>query len=120
MTDEPPSVRHVLYSHYGAMEREDFAAYNAGASPDDLPGVQYLASHFRGLRELLTTPGHEGLLVLYYAPGFEEFLMGLSHGDDNDRILNQSGSLKFADAVARCVRARLKAAHLEDRVRFLT
>ena len=75
------TVKHVLYSHYGAYERSDFDKFKNGTAIGDLKGIIHLEKHFRGLKELFTTPGHDGLLVLFYASGFAEFLSGLAHGN---------------------------------------
>jgi hypothetical protein len=126
------SVKYILYSHYGYREGDDFAAYKAGVAPDDLEGVKYLFRHLRGLRELLNAPGHQGLLVLFYAPGYERFLEGLAHQEDDARLLagrhaeespaafDDRVRLRFAKDVAECVQRRLNEQQMEDRVRFLT
>jgi hypothetical protein len=84
------------------------------------------------LKELLTSPGHEGLLVLFYAPGYERFMEGLAHGEDDARLLadknpdERDGSyedrlrLRFAKEVAEYVQRKLNEDELANRVRFLT
>src|SRR5436190_2037401 len=118
MNDFP--VRHVLYSHYGAYEKPDHEAFAAGTPVQNLQCVKHLEQHFRGLRELLTTPGYEGLLVLFYAPGFAEFLSGIANGRNQQQLINENESLKFASEVAQCVRSKLAVAELANRVRFIT
>lgn len=132
MNDELIPVKYMLYSHYSAEEKEDFAAYKEGSQPEDLKGIRHLVDHFRGLKELLTSPGHEGLLVLFYAPGYERFLKGLTNREEDAHLLQgqyPSESLKdyeerlrlrFAKDVAEYVQGRLKDEQLADRVRFLT
>ena len=112
-------IRHILYSHYGVYEESDYRAFMAGVTPEHFLGVKHLEIHLRGLRELLTTPGYEGLLVLYYAPGFAEFLTGIAHRQDQEQLM-KNDSLRFASAVAKCVRAKLVEARLDNRVRFIT
>jgi len=114
------TVKYVLYSHYGANERSDFESFLKGMPPDKLQGVQHLEQHFRGLKELLTSPGHEGLLVLFYAPGFAEFLKGIADRKSQEDLINKTDSLRFATVVANCVRKKLEAAQLSQRVRFVT
>lgn len=122
----PPPIKYVLYSHYNAHETKDFNTYKRQKEKtdfDNLDGVAHLRRHFHGLRELLNSPGHAGLLVLFYAPGksFELLLDGIRRGDlddQNPRELDES--LCFADEVADCVKKNIADAKLEDRVRFLT
>ena len=114
------TVKYVLYSHYGAYERSDFDKFKNGTAIEDLEGIIHLEKHLRGLKELLTTPGHEGLLVLFYAPGFAEFLSGIAHGNAIENLVQEHPSLKFADAFSNCVRSKLKDAKLSSRVRFAT
>jgi hypothetical protein len=126
MNDSATPVRYVLYSHYGYNEDNDFRAYKAGAAPEDLEGTRFLISHFRGLKELLTVPAHEGLLVLFYAPGYDVFLDGLARGDDDEHLLADLDGdddhlrLRFAKEVADYVTRRLTTEQLADRVRFIT
>jgi hypothetical protein len=109
-----------------AHQDKDFTAFTEdNTPPEEAKGVTYLEQHFRGLRELLKTPGHEGLLVLFYAPdeSYMEFLQGIANKeqDTSDAFLKKEyPSLRFADAVAGCVRGKLAEAGLADRVRFLT
>lgn len=114
------TVKYVLYSHYGAYERSDFDKFKNGTAIEDLEGIMHLEKHLRGLKELLTTPGHEGLLVLFYASGFAEFLSGIAHGNAIENLVQKHPSLKFADAFSNCVRSKLKDAKLSSRVRFVT
>jgi len=118
-------VRYVLYSHYGHGEQEDLAAFTRGVPVAELDGVRHLLAHARGLRELLTAPGHEGLLVLFYAPGYERFLRALANGEDDGKLLSsfddvECRPLAFAKAVADFVQDELDAQGIGDRVRFLT
>ncbi len=121
MTEVAIPTKYILFSHYAAHESGDFEAFTKlGTHPIDLPGVRFLIEHLRGLRELLTSPGHEGLLVLFYASGYEDFLNGLVHGKDDEVLRSESPQLLFAEAVARVVRETLEKVGLQDRVRFLT
>lgn len=120
------AVKYVLYSHYTYREKEDFQEYQAGNAIEKLSGLQHLERHFRGLRELLTAPGHEGLLVLFYSPGFEDYLdakvddpaRGVTRS--REQLLSAFERLRFGAAVATCVRDRLLANDLHQRVRFVT
>jgi hypothetical protein len=61
----PLPVRYVLYTHYS--EGNDWKDYDSrNISPHKLDGVQYLVKHLSNLSGLLTWPGYEGLLVLFY------------------------------------------------------
>lgn len=132
MSDNPIPVKYMLYSHFNAYEKDDFESYKRGCRVEDLQGVRYLIDHFRGLKELLTSPGHEGLLVLFYAPGYERFLEGLTRREDDAYLLaerhpgeseesyEEREHLRFAKTVAECVQRKLQAERLADRVRFLT
>jgi hypothetical protein len=84
---KPIPVKYVLFSHYVHQQDADFQAYQSGSTPADLEGIQFLLEHLRGLKELLTSPGHEGLLVLFYSPGYERFLKGLAHAEAFDHLI---------------------------------
>jgi len=119
-TPLPARYNFVLYSHY-AYEKEDFAAHNKGVPAGELPGVLNLREHLRGLKELLTTPGHEGLLVLFYGIGFEEFVSAMGTDDAARKAhLLKHERLKFARIIAERVRQDMKDVQLSDRVRFMT
>lgn len=114
-------VRYVLYSHYGTYEGADKAAFDRGQPPAQLEGVVHFARHLRSLKELLTTPGHEGMLVLfYYAPGLSDFMQGVQSGNCRQKMLDSSTDLSFANCVAQHVVQILKQNELQDRVRFVT
>lgn len=114
------TVKYVLYSHYGAYEQSDSVKFKNGTAIEDLEGIMHLEKHFRALKELLTTPGHEGLLVIFYAPGFAEFLSGIARGNTIENLIQKDPDLKFADAFSNCVQSKLKDAKLSSRVRFVT
>jgi hypothetical protein len=120
------SVRYVLYSHYGYNEREDFSAYQRGDKVEALEGVRRLLSHCRSLGELLTTPGHEGLLVLFFATGYERFLQALAKQkpENIEDLVSRddldSRPLRYVQEVAGYLRSKLKIEGLYHRVRILT
>src|SRR5437879_3936866 len=128
MAERAVPIKYVLFSHYGKYEAEDFRDFIRSRHPRDvgnLKGVSYLLSHFRGLRELLTAPGHQGILVLFYSPGYAWFLENLAHaGDGNSPVTEhqreEEKRLDFAAEVKRFLGRKLKDAKLDDRVRFLT
>lgn len=127
MSDTSIPVKYILYSHYGYEEKGDFEAYKKGAPPEQLRGVDYLCSHLRALRDLLSWSGHEGLLVLFYAPGYERFLKALARNEEDASLLadgyptdDERQQLRFASTVAHYVRQKLRENQLDDRVRFLT
>src|ERR1041385_4633575 len=126
MPDPSLPVKYVLYSHYSPSDDSDFAAYRSGASVEQLDGIKRLPDYFRGLRELLTTPGHEGILLLFFAPGFEEFIRELGDCPRHDEngllkyLLDKSEKLRFAQSCSDYIRRQLNAAGLASRVRFLT
>jgi hypothetical protein len=116
-------VKYVLYSHFGYREAEDLKAWaNGKGTPcDKLDGVIFLAEHLTGLRELLTSPAYEGVLVLFFAPGFAECLDGIAQGKKRDELLTEYEKLRFADAVGRYVGTILKQhGDLASRLRFVT
>jgi hypothetical protein len=120
-TDYPLSVRYVLYSHY--PEGNDFNHHlKEGTPPHKLEGVQYLVGHLKGLSGLLTWPGYEGLLVLFYAPGLADCLDGIGKGDSEIDLVRSCPSLKFARAVETYLQALVKKEYkeLESRLRFIT
>jgi hypothetical protein len=114
-------IRHVLYCHYGAFEKDDFAEHGKGCPAAALPGVKHLQNHLQSLKELLTTPGHEGMLVIfYYAAGLPELVQGIEARLDKEQLLERWDCLRFAAGVADEVRKILAERGLADRVRFLT
>src|SRR5688500_17791021 len=91
-----PSVKYVLYTHYGHREADDFRAWSDGTPANELVGVRYLAGHLNGLHELLTSPAYEGILVMFYAPGFSDCLDGIAMGRARDELLAQNDRIRFA------------------------
>lgn len=121
MNQQTLSVKYVLYSHYAASEIKDYKSYSKDNNPvESLDGIRHLEDHFKGLKELLNAPGHEGLLVLFYSSGFEEFIEGIKKGLDEQEILAEYDRLKFADEIAKCIRKKLSEADLKNRVRIVT
>jgi hypothetical protein len=126
MSNGAGPVRYVLYSHYGYSEKEDFSAYQRGDKVEALEGVRRILSRCRSLGELLTTPGHEGLLVLFLATGYERFLQALAKPkpenieDLVDRDDPDSEPLRYVQEVANHLRSKLKSEGLYHRVRILT
>ena len=91
-----------------------------------LEGVRRLLSHCRSLRELLTTPGHEGLLVLFLATGYERFLQALAKPkpENLDDLVDsddpESNPLRYVQEVANHLRSKLKNEGLHHHVQILT
>lgn len=109
-------VKYILYSHYGYYERVDETTFLEHGSDEEFQGTSHLCRYLSGLDELLNTPGHEGMLVLFYAPGFRELLEEIEKVDRR-RLLEKA---EFANAICTQIRARLKKAGLEMRVRLIT
>ena len=83
-------------------------------------GLALLKKQLPGLRELLTSPGYEGNLVLFYARGLQKFLKSIQKGVQPEELKNNDEELRFASAMANEVQSHLKAEGLERRVRFIT
>ncbi len=90
-------VRYVLYTHY--PEGNDFQYYRKNTPVSDLPGVKFLVKHFSNLQGLLTWPGYEGLLVLFYSPGLDECLTGIANYKSREDLEKLCEQLEFAQAV---------------------
>jgi len=117
-TQYPIPVRYVLYSHY--PEGKDFDSYKPEKGPAELERVKSLVQHLPGLRGLLTWPGYEGLLVLFYAPGFAECLDGIAEGKDEETLL-EIPRLRFASAVQTYLKQLLEKDRVfAPRLRFVT
>ena len=116
----PLPIRYVLYTHYA--EGNDFNDYSANKTlVGELSGVCFLVRHLSGLRGLLTWPGYEGMLVLFYAPGLDECLEGIA----NHKTLQELETCKrlaFAKAVHDYVDAIMNERYpdLLPRLRFVT
>lgn len=121
VSDGVLAVKYVLYSHSWMHEKKDFEQSAAGADPRQLPSVVELLTHLQGLKELLNAPGHEGIFVIFYAPGYERFLAAISSNEQNiKQIIEADQGLRLARTVSECVKDELRKAGLERRVRFLT
>jgi hypothetical protein len=123
MTNESSAVpvKYVLYSHYAFNEKKDFQAWKDGTPISDLVGVKFLLDHLRGLRELLTSPAYEGLLVLFYAPGFADCFDGIERGKDLETLVQESKPLQFGRAVGEWIAETLyEDQELSCRLRFVT
>lgn len=121
-TEHPPPIRYVLYSHY--PEYEDFETYrNEKKPPQELDRVKFLVGHLKGLQGLLTWPGFEGLLVLFYAPGLAKCLEGIAKRKDESALLEECAELKFARDVDIYLQRLLMTEDYEKlrpRLRFIT
>src|SRR6266849_244110 len=95
-TEYPFPVSYVLYSHY--PEGDDVEKYPQTAVCD-LDGVKALVGHLKKLKGLLTWPGFEGLLVLFYAPGLAKCLDGIASRKSKEHIEQNCEELEFARAV---------------------
>lgn len=58
-------VRYVLYSHFSFHEDTDYKVFSESRLVANSKGLALLKRHLPGLRELLTSPGYEGNLVLF-------------------------------------------------------
>jgi hypothetical protein len=117
----PLPVRYVLYTHYS--EGNDWKDYDSrNISPHKLDGVQYLVKHLSNLSGLLTWPGYEGLLVLFYAPGLHECLTGIAEHKPIEELQKTCKKLKFAKAVDDYLKDLMKQRYkdLLPRLRFIT
>jgi hypothetical protein len=113
-------IKYLLYTHYGYRDAADLSAWRSGASIADLAGVQFFADHLPGLEELLSSPAHEGVLVVFYAPGFADFLDGIAKGHSRDALLKLD-EVAFASTVSQYVDSLLTTHRdLSTRVRFVT
>src|ERR1035438_485914 len=95
-------VKYVLYAHYANLEKKDFQRWadGDGDKPAVLDGIAFLVSQFAALRDLLTAPGYEGLVVLFYAPGLTECFLGIEEGQTREELLKEHAALRFAQAVS--------------------
>lgn len=116
-------VKYVLYTHYQhPRQRRDFSSWQKGrANASQEKDVQFLVEHFNGLRQLLTSAGFEGLIVLFYDPGFAKCLEGIGEGKKYTELLESTKELQFAEKIKRAVNLELKKyGELVRRVRFVT
>lgn len=115
-------VKYVLYSHYShPQEKNDLKAWadGKGKPVEELEGVKFLLSRFASLQGLLTSPGHEGLVVLFFAPGLTECFDGIE--EKREDLLQAHAPLRFAEAVSDCVNRVLREnKRLYPRLRFVT
>jgi hypothetical protein len=120
-TEYPLHVRYVLYTHY--PEGNDFNQYrDYGTSPSELPGVRFLVKHLSGLHGLLTWPGYEGVLVLFYSPGLDECLDGIANHLSIARLKTTCKELEFVKTVHDYVDGVMSEEYKEllPRLRFFT
>ena len=115
------SVKYLLYTHFFYKEDKDFEKWKNNKPWDELEGVQYLRQHLNGLKELLTSPAYEGLLVLFYAPGFAQCFDCIAEGMKRDELLATNEKLKFAESVKQYIGKILEDyGPLKTRLRFVT
>jgi hypothetical protein len=118
----PVPVKYVLYSHYAYQEADDFKDWKEHKTPcHQLKGVRYLVSHLKDLERLLTSPAYEGLLVLFYSPGFADSLDGIARSRAKDDLLHENEQIRFASEVSNHLSGVLRRySQLSERVRFVT
>lgn len=117
--DRSIPIKYVLYTHYSRQEGKDFGVWKReknqaqnGKSKDwfkdwhKLEGIQYLIQHFKELNNLLSSPAYEGLLVVFYAPGFPEFLNYMAKPEYRD-------ALPALDAVGELIEKEQRKKHKE-------
>jgi hypothetical protein len=123
-SESTSAVKYVLYTHYWQGQDDDFKAYQQDPRPETLTGIAELLAHMPGLRQLLTAPGHEGMAVIFYAPGYRRFLEAIAHSENIDELLRRDDAdtleLRFARDVSVYVKTKLNELGLGARVRFLT
>lgn len=102
-------VKYVLYTHYSYSEDADFEALSSGTPCERLQGVLYFKEHLKGLRELLRSPAYEGMLVMFYAPGFADCLDGIANNLRRDDLLEQNKRVAFAAKMGQSFEAVLQA-----------
>ena len=121
LVEQSPSVKYVLYTHYGYNEAADFKAWSAGSKSDGLPGVSYFAEHLGGLRDLLTSPAYEGNLAMFYAPGFAHCLYGIAMGKEREELLAENDHIRFSAELGQSLTALVQSyPELSTRVRIIT
>lgn len=116
-------AKYVLYSHYAYGEGDDFESWRKGVPCSELTGMRYLVRHLAGLSQLLASPAYEGLLVLFYAPGFSfaTCLQGIADGFSREKLLSSHEELAYANDIANYVDSILpQYGELYSRLRFVT
>jgi len=122
--DASEPVKYAVFSHYSTDESADFEAFKNRKPESGWPGFQKLVSRLDYLKLLLESSGLEGMLVLFYAPGYQYFLKSLAHADDSsawktDADVEESGKLTFAAEFQGKVMRELACRSLTYRIRFL-
>ncbi|PWU12328.1 MAG: hypothetical protein C5B49_16520 [Bdellovibrio sp.] len=113
---------YVLYSHFFFFEKQDFETFvkSAESQTVELKGLEVLRRYLPELRRLLTAPGSEGYLVIYYACGLKQFLEGVQKGMRSREMPDKYPELRFAKAFSERFNRLLVSAQLGERIRFIT
>jgi len=118
-------VKYVLYTHYAhPNQQENYKIWEKKSKSVDirtLDSYKYLASHLRGLQELLDTSPQEGLLVIFYDPGFAECLEGIAEKKTREGLQSECKKLQFAEKFRDAIDKEMQRyGRLSKRVRFVT
>lgn len=132
-SDDSYSYKYVIYSHYAFEDKNDYEMWKNTDKRQqqqkihELKGFKALSERLPQLKELLNATGHEGMLVLFYAPeySFSNMLDALSNHelpvDESHNPVPKEGSpLRFARDVAAEVESELKREGLIERVRIIS
>ena len=116
------NIKYVLYTHYRRWQDADFHAWSQPGAPGvgHLKDLQFLSRYLPRLRELLTAPCHEGMLVVFYSAGFRELLDGVARNRSRTWLLDEVPVLRFAHEVGEAMAELLEKESLHTRVRFIT
>ena len=120
-------IKYVLYTHYShPAQQAEFNRWQQelGANPEavrELEVYRFLARHFRGLWELLGSSAYEGLLVIFFDPGFAACLEGIAQKRTRDELQNSIPALRFAEVFRAAMDEDMrKHGRLRERVRIVT
>ncbi len=122
-------VKYVLYTHYPNPDDKEFERWKSGTiSLPDLESIKSLGSRVRSLRELLTAPGYEGLVVIFYALGLpkcfdaiSQRLAAISERKTIATLVEEYPELRFASDLSTYISLEFgRDRQLQNRIRFIT
>lgn len=120
LTKNDLDVKYILFSHFARDDFKTWSTPGATTNVASLSSFKFLTMHFRELARLLNATANEGIMILFFSPGYDHFLEGMAVGKTVRNIERTSPQLQYARAMKDAVMAEANQYdQLARRLRFI-